>query len=78
VAAFAWGGAEEDHEKTSEWLKSSIFWDVTPCGPLEATRRFGGTYRLLLHGVRISQARKLARKLSAATCFHAGFLIGLF
>jgi hypothetical protein len=24
-------------------MKSSIFWDITPCSPLKVNRRFGGT-----------------------------------
>jgi hypothetical protein len=24
-------------------MKSSIFWDITPCGPLKVNLRFGGT-----------------------------------
>jgi hypothetical protein len=27
-----------------------MFWDVTPCSPLNFNRRFGGTYRLHLQG----------------------------
>jgi hypothetical protein len=42
-------------------MKSSVFWDVTPCSPLKANRRFEGKYFLQL-----------------ATCFQAGFLLGLF
>jgi hypothetical protein len=38
-------------------IKSSIFWDITPCSLLEVIRRFGGTYRLCLQCRRISQAR---------------------
>jgi hypothetical protein len=38
-------------------MKSSIFWDITPCSPLRFNRRFGGTYRLHLQGGRISLAR---------------------
>jgi hypothetical protein len=34
-------------------LKSIFFWDMTPCSALSGTRRFGGTYRLLLQGCRI-------------------------
>jgi hypothetical protein len=33
-------------------MKSIIFWDVTPCSLLSFNRRFGGTYRLQLHGRR--------------------------
>jgi hypothetical protein len=40
-------------------LKSSIFWDITPCSPLKVNRRFGGTCRLHIQGRRISQARNM-------------------
>jgi hypothetical protein len=43
-----------DHESH---IKSTIFWDITPCSPLKVSKRFGGTYRPHLHGRRISQAR---------------------
>jgi hypothetical protein len=41
------------HETTqnAKWLtksKSSIFWDITPCGSLKINRRFGGKCRHLL------------------------------
>jgi hypothetical protein len=39
------------------YLKSSIFWDKTPCSPLKVNRRFGGIYRLHLEDRRISQVR---------------------
>jgi hypothetical protein len=38
-------------------MKSSIFWDTTPCSSLKANWRFGGTCHLYLLGQRISQAR---------------------
>jgi hypothetical protein len=38
-------------------LRSSIFWDTTPCSPLKVNRRFGRTYRLHLQGRRIRRAR---------------------
>jgi hypothetical protein len=38
-------------------LKSSIFWDITPCSLLKVKRRLGGIYRFHLQGRRISQAR---------------------
>jgi hypothetical protein len=31
-------------------LKSTIFWDITPCSLLSVNRRFGATYRLHLQG----------------------------
>jgi hypothetical protein len=44
-------------------VKSSIFWDITPCSPFKANRRFGGTYCLHFQGRRISRALKqVARK----------------
>jgi hypothetical protein len=53
-------------------MKSTIFWDITPCSPLSIKRRFGGTYRLHLQ----DRKNKLSKK--PATCFHAGFLLSLF
>jgi hypothetical protein len=38
-------------------MKSSIFWDITPCSPLGVNRRFEGICRLHFRGRRISQAR---------------------
>jgi hypothetical protein len=38
-------------------MKSSIFWDITSCSPLNVNWRFGGTCCLHLQGRRISQAR---------------------
>jgi hypothetical protein len=38
------------------YSKSTTFCDITPCSPLKVNRRFGGTYRVHLHG-RISGAR---------------------
>jgi hypothetical protein len=35
---------------TAVVMKSTIFWDISPCGPLSVNRRFGGTYRLHLQG----------------------------
>jgi hypothetical protein len=31
------------------FLKSNIFWDITPCSPLKVNRRLGGTYRSVCH-----------------------------
>jgi hypothetical protein len=31
-------------------MKSTIFWDITPCSPLKVNRRFGGTYRIYSQG----------------------------
>jgi hypothetical protein len=51
--------------------RSTIFWDITPCSPLKANRRFGGTYSLHLQA-RMSRAR-FQRKNS--TCLHLTRLI---
>jgi hypothetical protein len=42
---------------TAVVMKSTIFWDITPCISMKVNRRFGGTYRLHLQGRRISKAR---------------------
>jgi hypothetical protein len=41
---------------TAVVMKSTNFWDISPCSPLKVNRRFGRTYRLHLQG-RISRAR---------------------
>jgi hypothetical protein len=33
---------------TAMVMKSYIFWDATPCGPLKTDRSFGETYHLYL------------------------------
>jgi hypothetical protein len=38
-------------------MKSAIFFNIIPYGPLKANRLFGGIYHLHLHVRRISQAR---------------------
>jgi hypothetical protein len=35
---------------TAVVMKSTIFWDITPCSPLSVNRRFGGTYGLHFQG----------------------------
>jgi hypothetical protein len=35
---------------TTVVMKSSVFWDITPCSPLQVNRSFGRTYRLNLQG----------------------------
>jgi hypothetical protein len=37
--------------------KSSIFWNITPCGPLKVNQRFEGTRRLHLQSRRINRPR---------------------
>jgi hypothetical protein len=38
-------------------MKSTIFWDITPCSKLKVNQHFRGTYRLHLQGWRVSKAR---------------------
>jgi hypothetical protein len=40
---------------TAVVMKSSIFWDITPCSPLKVNRHFGRTCRIYFKGRRISQ-----------------------
>jgi hypothetical protein len=47
------------HEKLEiKMLKSTIFWDITPCSSLSANRHFEGTYRLHLQGRRNKFSKK--------------------
>jgi hypothetical protein len=42
------------------FMKSTIFWNTTPCSPLKVNRRFEGTYRFHLQARIISRARNAA------------------
>jgi hypothetical protein len=42
---------------TAVIMKSTIFWDITPCSPLKVNRCLGGTCRLSFQGRRISHKR---------------------
>jgi hypothetical protein len=51
-------------------IKSTIFWDITPCSPLNVNRRFGGTYRLHLQGRRILSYGRASRNwVTFPSCF---------
>jgi hypothetical protein len=52
---------------TAVGMKSTIFWDVTPCSPLRVNRRFGGTCRLRLQGRINNFSKKPASKQVAST-----------
>jgi hypothetical protein len=56
-------------------MKSSIFWDVTPCSPVNDNIRFVGTYRLHLRGERLSLARS-QHETGSKICYllHASFM----
>jgi hypothetical protein len=43
---------------TNFLLKSTIFWDITPCSPFSVNRRFGGPYRRQRRG----RKNKLSKK----------------
>jgi hypothetical protein len=47
----------DDNAKLLIFLKSSIFLNITPWSPLNINWRFGGIFRLHLHGRRINQGR---------------------
>jgi hypothetical protein len=47
---------------TAVVMKSIIFWDMAPRSPLSVNRRFGGTYRLHLQGLRYKFSKKPASK----------------
>jgi hypothetical protein len=38
-------------------IKTSIFWDITPCSPFKVNRHIGGIFRLHLQERRISEAK---------------------
>jgi hypothetical protein len=47
---------------TAMVIKSTIFWDITPCSLFKVNRRFGGTYRLNLQGRRNKFSKKTSSK----------------
>jgi ferredoxin-thioredoxin reductase catalytic subunit len=55
-------------------MKSSIFWDITPCSLLKINRRFGGTC-LHLQGRRISHARNQRESRWQISCWFLASLI---
>jgi hypothetical protein len=56
---------------TAVVTKGTIFWDITPCSPLKANRRFGETSPS-------SRSKNKPARALFVTCFYAGFLLGLF
>jgi hypothetical protein len=42
---------------TAVAIKSTIYWDITPCSPLKVNRRFGESFRPHLQVRRTNQAR---------------------
>jgi hypothetical protein len=45
-------------------MKSSTFWDITPCSPLKVKVHFGGICRLQLQGSKNDPSKKPVRKLT--------------
>jgi hypothetical protein len=45
-------------------IKSSLFWDITPCNQLKVKQRFREIYRIYLQGRKITQ-RELVTKQSS-------------
>jgi hypothetical protein len=58
---------------TAVVMKSTIFWDITPCSPLKVNRRFGGKYRLNLQSRRISRPRHQATSFTLVSCLDYFF-----
>jgi hypothetical protein len=48
---------------------ASVFWDISPCIPLEVVRRFGGTYDLHVQGRKVNQARNQHEAGSSSACY---------
>jgi hypothetical protein len=59
-------------------MKTSVFWDITPCNPLKVGRRFGGTCRLHHQGRRISQARNQHEAGSKQSLYKGNLLKKIF
>jgi hypothetical protein len=62
---------------SADYLKTTIFWDVTPCSPLKVNRRFGGKY-LHLQGLISRTGYQRESGWQTDTYFHASILLGLF
>jgi hypothetical protein len=59
-------------------MKSTIFWDITPFS-VERQRTVRRNISPSPSGLTNKQSKKSAQKLALlGTCFHSGFLVGLF
>jgi hypothetical protein len=54
------------------YVKSIIFWDMTPCSPLSFNRRFGGTYRLHLQGGRNGFSKPASKQVAGLPVMWEG------
>jgi hypothetical protein len=57
-------------------VKSFMFWSIISCSPLKTYRRFGGTCRLHLQGLEVSQGRNQHEAGSNKSLLRAIFLLG--
>jgi hypothetical protein len=57
-------------------MKSTIFWDITPCSPLKVKQCLGGIFAsiFMVEG----QTKEETRMKFTCYLIHAGFLFGLF
>jgi hypothetical protein len=57
-------------------MKSSVFWDITPCISFKVKQHFRGLCHLHGQDQKTNQARN--QQSSACNQLHSGFLLGLF
>jgi hypothetical protein len=60
---------------TAVVMKSTIFWDITPCSLLIVNQHFRGTFRLHLQGRKNKLSNKPAWKQNAAFCLLPAFML---
>jgi hypothetical protein len=56
-------------------MKSTIFWDITPRSPLKVTDVSEEDIASIF---RVEEEAEQETRAHLVTCFHAGFLLGLF
>jgi hypothetical protein len=59
---------------TAVTTKSSIFWEIRPCSPLIVNGRFGGTYRLHLHGRKYAKQEASMKQVASRLCWFLAWL----
>jgi hypothetical protein len=53
-------------------MKNVVFWDMAPCSSC-VNRRFGGTYRLHLHGRKNLRARNQSEQVAVCGSHSSGY-----